>query len=204
MKKFRKEYGITLIALVVTIIILLILAGIAIKTLTKTGLFENTKEAKGKYRNLETKENQILTNYSEQINNFNSIASNRENNNSNNKLLWSGNYDTSVNSNEKQISGGCMLDDDNNIEDYNFILIVLATYGDEAIVPNYYSTVFPVNIIKQNYGYPTIDTSIYVSSSIFSRFDIGFINKNTFFVAWKSPLSSTWNHQYISHIYGIK
>ena len=37
MKKFRKEYGITLVALVVTIIILLILAGIAIKTLTKTG-----------------------------------------------------------------------------------------------------------------------------------------------------------------------
>ena len=35
MKKFRKEYGITLVALVVTIIILLILAGIAIKTLTK-------------------------------------------------------------------------------------------------------------------------------------------------------------------------
>ena len=30
------------------------------------------------------------------------------------------------------------------------------------------------------------------------------INKNKFYNAWKSNLSSTWNHQYISHIYGIK
>ena len=38
--------GITLVALVVTIIILLILAGVAIATLTQTGLFESAKQAK--------------------------------------------------------------------------------------------------------------------------------------------------------------
>ena len=176
----------------------------AIGALTQTGLFENAKQAKKRYEKVGTEENQVLANYSEQINNFNSVVSNRENNNTNNKLLWSGNYDTSVNSNEKQISGGCILNDNNNIEDYNFILIVSAAYGNEAIVPNYYSTIFPVDIIKQNYGYPLIDTSTYVNANISSRFDIGFINKNTFYIAWKSNLSSTWNHQYISHIYGIK
>ena len=202
MKK-SKNRGITLVALVVTIIILLILAGVAIGALTQTGLFENAKQAKKRYEKVGTEENQVLANYSEQINNFNSVVSNRENNN-NNKLLWSGNYETSVNSNEKQISGGCVLNDNNSIEDYNFILIVSATYGDEAIVPNYYSTVFPVDIIKQNYGYPIIDTSTYVYTGVSSRFDIGFINKNTFYIAWKNGYSSTWNHQYISHIYGIK
>ena len=38
--------GITLVALVITIVILLILAGISIQSITNTGLFENAKEAK--------------------------------------------------------------------------------------------------------------------------------------------------------------
>lgn len=45
-KKIRKQEGITLVALVITIIILLILAGISIQALTGTGLFEKTNQAK--------------------------------------------------------------------------------------------------------------------------------------------------------------
>ena len=41
-----KEKGITLIALIVTIVILLILAGITIASLTQTGLFINANDAK--------------------------------------------------------------------------------------------------------------------------------------------------------------
>ena len=49
MKKIlNKEYGITLIALVITIIILLILAGISISALTNTAIFQRTKDAKAK------------------------------------------------------------------------------------------------------------------------------------------------------------
>ena len=44
--KRKKNKGITLIALVITIIILLILAGISIASLTESGLFEKAKEAK--------------------------------------------------------------------------------------------------------------------------------------------------------------
>ena len=49
----NKEKGITLIALVITIIILLILAGVGISTLTQTGLFEKANQAqqKSKYAN---------------------------------------------------------------------------------------------------------------------------------------------------------
>ena len=43
--------GITLVALVVTIIILLILAGISIQTITNMGLFNNAKEAKNAIEN---------------------------------------------------------------------------------------------------------------------------------------------------------
>ena len=44
-KNERKNKGITLIALVITIIILLILAGITIGTLTGSGLFKRAQEA---------------------------------------------------------------------------------------------------------------------------------------------------------------
>ena len=44
-----REKGITLIALVITIIILLILAGISIQAITNTGLFENAEKAENEY-----------------------------------------------------------------------------------------------------------------------------------------------------------
>ena len=45
-KLFKNEIGITLMALVITIIILLILAGITISSLTQSGLFMNANDAK--------------------------------------------------------------------------------------------------------------------------------------------------------------
>ncbi len=54
MRRTNEQKGITLIALVITIIILLILSGITIQALTNTGLFENANKAK-----LETKRGQI-------------------------------------------------------------------------------------------------------------------------------------------------
>ena len=43
-KKYKNEKGITLVALVITIIVLLILATISIQSLTNTGLFGKAKE----------------------------------------------------------------------------------------------------------------------------------------------------------------
>ncbi len=67
-KNTRRNRGITLIALVITIIILLILAGISIAELTGTGIFAKAKEAKAKYKNAEDLENQILADYESQLN----------------------------------------------------------------------------------------------------------------------------------------
>ena len=55
--------GITLISLIVTIVILLILAGISISTLTNTGMFRKTKEAKEKTQSAEKEQNKILDEY---------------------------------------------------------------------------------------------------------------------------------------------
>ena len=67
MKKTRKE-GITLVALVITIIILLILSGVSIASLTGNGLFEKAKLAKEKQENAQIKENEILDGYVNEIN----------------------------------------------------------------------------------------------------------------------------------------
>ena len=56
MKNIRKSNGITLVALVITIIILLILAGISISELTGSGLFQKAEEATKKYEEKQLEE----------------------------------------------------------------------------------------------------------------------------------------------------
>ncbi len=64
----NKERGITLVALVITIIILLILATISIVALNNTKLFDRTIEARDKYQNSVNEENDVLDNYANTIN----------------------------------------------------------------------------------------------------------------------------------------
>ena len=70
------EKGITLIALVITIIILLILAGISIQAITNTGLFENAKEAKKQSEIANIKEQIQLDIYSKQVESIGEITEN--------------------------------------------------------------------------------------------------------------------------------
>ena len=67
MKNINKQKGITLVALVITIIILLILAGITINSLTGSGLFDKVKLAKEKSENAEKIENETLGEYESEI-----------------------------------------------------------------------------------------------------------------------------------------
>ncbi len=62
-----KNKGITLIALVITIIILLILAGIAISQLTENGLFGKIGQAKNEHINAQNAENTVLESYESEI-----------------------------------------------------------------------------------------------------------------------------------------
>ena len=68
MEELKRNKGITLVVLVITIIILLILAGITISQLSATGIFEKVKEAKEKWENKQELEEEILNNYENQVN----------------------------------------------------------------------------------------------------------------------------------------
>lgn len=58
---FKKEKGITLVALVVTIVVLLILAGVSISlVLDQNGIINKGKEAKAEYQNAANYEKQVL------------------------------------------------------------------------------------------------------------------------------------------------
>ena len=69
-KHLGKEQGITLIALVITIIILLILAGISISALTNQGLFKNAKIAQNATEKAEAEQGQRLNEYEDEINKY--------------------------------------------------------------------------------------------------------------------------------------
>ena len=66
----NKDKGITLIALVITIIILLILAGISISVLTNQGLFKNAKAAQNATEKAEKEQGQRLNEYEDEINKY--------------------------------------------------------------------------------------------------------------------------------------
>ena len=71
MKKYEnKTLGITLVALVITIVILLILTGISISTLTNTGIFQKAKDAKGASENAEKEQKQTLNEYEKELNKY--------------------------------------------------------------------------------------------------------------------------------------
>ena len=68
--KEKLNKGITLVALVVTIIILLILSGITISSLTNTGLFKNAQKAKEATAEAQQKEQDLLNQYEEELNKY--------------------------------------------------------------------------------------------------------------------------------------
>lgn len=66
---FKKENGVTLVALVITIVILLILAGVSMAGLTgQNGLLTRAKDAKEKSSNGAAEENEMLENTMKYLN----------------------------------------------------------------------------------------------------------------------------------------
>ena len=70
-QKRRKEKGITLVALVVTIIVLIILAGVTLNiVLDQNGIIEKTQKAKNKTEQAQKDEEDILNSYEDKINEY--------------------------------------------------------------------------------------------------------------------------------------
>jgi len=68
----KKNNGITLVALVITIVILLILAGISISALSNTGIFQKAKDAKKKSEEATKKEQSLLYGYEDELSKYTS------------------------------------------------------------------------------------------------------------------------------------
>lgn len=73
-KTKENQKGITLVALVITIIVLLILAGISISALTNTGIFQKAQEAKKKSAEAEANQKATLDEYETELNKYTSLA----------------------------------------------------------------------------------------------------------------------------------
>ena len=72
--KQKKEKGITLVALIITVVVMLILAGIAISAIVRgEGLFSKVREAVGIYENVQQKEQEEISNLINEIENYNKI-----------------------------------------------------------------------------------------------------------------------------------
>ena len=87
-KTFKNSKGITLVALVITIIILLILAGISISALTNTGIFQKAKDAKQKSEDAALDQNTKLDEYENELDKYLP----KQNENSLAKAVKVGNY----------------------------------------------------------------------------------------------------------------
>ena len=65
----KQQKGITLVALVITIVVLIILAGVAISlTLSDNGIFNRAREGANEYKTEQTKELTMLNELDTQIN----------------------------------------------------------------------------------------------------------------------------------------
>lgn len=68
MNKIKTSKGITLVALIITIIVLLILASVSIQEVIKDGIIGKAKEAKNNYTEAQTNKEIILQNHMEYLN----------------------------------------------------------------------------------------------------------------------------------------
>ena len=71
MKKFKEEKGITLVALIITIVVLLILAAVAIASITNDGVLSYAENATTQYNQAVKNEQDTLQGYIDYLNKHN-------------------------------------------------------------------------------------------------------------------------------------
>ena len=210
--------GITLVALVITIIILLILAGVAITALTTTGLFENAKQAKNAMENAQTKENATLSDYSSEINEY--ISSNRNDKENSQSLInkddgiynkSEGGYIFNTSQNDITYTNNNIITLSESIENYNYIEFECDNNYSTEGYSYPFSQRYSVSQIKEHYS----NTNEFVYSNVFwiisnlgdhwNRVSFWLKdNKTIIFQYGRSTDTSVFNKIRITNIKGIK
>ena len=210
--------GITLVALVITIIILLILAGVVITALTQTGLFENAKQAKNAMENAQTKENATLSDYSSEINEY--ISSNRNDKENSQSLInkddgiynkSEGGYIFNTSQNDITYTNNNIITLSESIENYNYIEFECDNNYSTEGYSYPFSQRYSVSQIKEHYS----NTNEFVYSNVFwiisnlgdhwNRVSFWLKdNKTIMFQYGRSTDTSVFNKIRITNIKGIK
>ena len=210
--------GITLVALVITIIILLILAGVAITTLTQTGLFENAKQAKNAMENAQNEENTILSDYSSEINEY--ISSNRNDKENSQSLInkddgiynkSEGGYIFNTSQNNITYTSNNIITLSESIENYNYIEFECDNNYSTEGYSYPFSQRYSVSQIKEHYSntnefvYKNVFWIIYNSGDYWNRVSFWLKdNKTIMFQYGRSTDTSVFNKIRITNIKGIK
>ncbi len=187
--------GITLIALIITIIILLILAGVSIAFLTgENGIIKKAELAKNKTDEAQVEENVVLANYEDKIN---EITENREN-----VTITKDEYEKLKNRGEYELIGEGKISStadkielNKSIENYRYLLLNshLNTKENNDWVDN---TIIPAQLNFYN--------SIVLEHQSLIRINTVYLSTNTTLSVSKNQTKdSTWASTYIL-IYGIK
>ena len=189
MKKQRKnEIGITLVALVITIIILLILAGIAILILNHTGLLKNVKQAKDTTENAQKEENETLSKYNNKIYEIVNGAT-RDDNSGKGNILWKNNDIT-------QEFPAQTITINDSLNNYDYIKIFYKTNNvSNSSNPTVDNKTFSTECLVINNGIDTtLATSWYMAGwaghPLYYRIINGKENKITFESAYSSGSGS--------------
>ena len=210
--------GITLVALVITIIILLILAGVTITALTQTGLFEKAKQAKNAMENAQTKENATLSDYSSEINEY--ISSNRNDKENSQSLInkddgiynkREGGYIFNTSQNDITYTNNNIITLSESIENYNYIEFECDNNYSTEGYSYPFSQRYSVSQIKEHYS----NTNEFVYSNVFwiisnlgdhwNRVSFWLKdNKTIIFQYGRSTDTSVFNKIRITNIKGIK
>ena len=191
----KETKGITLIALIITIIVLLILAGVALATLTGEGsIIQNAENAVAQYNNSVEKEQILINNVDKYLENGEIDSSENVNTSTSSgksTLLWEKEVEPAENTaiNEETIQ----LE---NLDKYKYIFLSVHRWEDavgEWITIDFTNTavLIPIDIIKEN-----TDTN-YGPSSVFL---LKYIAENNFKVMYLSYSEISMKLQ----IYGVE
>ena len=173
------DKGITLIALIITVLILLILAGVAIGQLTGDGLFDKIQLAKEQYENAEQKENKILGDYENKINGY--VDGSRETGSSKKEILF-----------KAEGTGTREIQLEKNAKDYDFLIVY---YQTESTSGDLWFDTSETAKYRTNYTY----SSSYVIGDITLDIDTNKITMDVFGNYWTSTSSV-----YLTKVIGVK
>lgn len=179
--KIKRKNGITLIALVITIILFLILAGITISQLTEVGLFKKAEKAKKKSDNVQEIENITLADYESKIDKY--IDGNRDY--IQDDILWEGLIGN--------VGQTAILE--RSIENYKYLLLETC-YGSQGTTT--YDTWVNVDTIKK-IGYNASFWHTIICMFADHYITIGFANETSLAISAQNA-----NVVYLTKVIGIK